>query len=173
MNKVNKIIFIGLTISGIFSIWGFIGFLIQKVNFFIGPEAIGMYFGLWFGLLAIASFIYGSIMYLIGRLDNYWQSLYPINFGLTLLGVALWQYNINMPVLWVLAVIILALTISLILYKADATKSRWLLVVLIGATLITENVTEVRFWDTIMIGIIFIYLAVVARYYAKPSAKTT
>jgi hypothetical protein len=165
MNKVNKVIFIGLSGSGLALLpWFIFNFVFEfNIPFLFGLFFTGHYFGLWFGLAAIISFFYGTFMFMIGRMNNYWQSLYPINFGLTLLGVSMWQYNLNMPIIWVLATIISAFAITLIIYKVNATKSRWLLVVLIGVTFITENVTGVRFWDTIMMGIIFICLSIAVR----------
>ncbi len=81
MNKVNKIIFVGLISSGLAIIPYFVFNFLLKFNipFLFGIFFSGHYFGLWFGIAAIISFLYGSFMYLIGRMNNYWQSLYPIN----------------------------------------------------------------------------------------------
>lgn len=160
MDRINVIVFVGLLISGFALLsWFFFGFILdfQMPKILFGLTAgVGMLLGWFFGACAMIVFVIGTSMFLIGKINDFWQSLYPINFGLTSLGVAVWQYNKNMPTLWVLATFISAITIAFVLYKTKAIKSRWLLIMLIGMSIIID----MGFWGSFMQGVIFASLAV-------------
>lgn len=145
----------GLIVSGMASFCGYLLALFDLSTYFAGILlGSGAFFGLFFGASSIISFVYGTSLFLISHMDSYWQSFYPINFGFTLLGIALWQYNFNIHMVWIITALIFALAIAYTLYKTKISKSRWLLIALIALLFINGD-----FWSSFVIGNIFIALA--------------
>lgn len=155
INKLNKLIFIGLIISGAGLI---IGYFFEKsgmLNYIAGVLlGTGAYFGLFFGFLAVIFFVIGTSMFFLGRMENFWETLFPLNLGLTLLGISFFQHTDFTSFLWILFAFFFALAISVILYKTRILQSKWLIILLIIAVLVRGD-----FWTSFMIGLIFISLA--------------
>jgi hypothetical protein len=154
--KLNKIILIGLIISGAWLLTGYLFEQADVLDYFAGIFlGVGAYFGLFFGFLAVIFFVVGTSMFLLSRLQNYWKTLFPLNFGLTLLGISFFQYTDFIPSIWILFAFIFALIISAVLYKTRTIESKWLIILLIVLLFIRGD-----FWTSFVIGIIFISLAV-------------
>lgn len=154
--NLNKAICIGLLISGICLLSGYLLGITDILDYLSGILlGAGAYFGLFFGLPAILFFISGTSMFLAGRLENYWQTLYPLNFGLALLGISFFQHTILIPSARVLFALSFALAISLVLHKTGIIKSRWVVFPMTIPLFIRGD-----FWASFVISMIFISLAV-------------
>lgn len=155
-NKINKIIFIGLIISGSGLILGYILAKFDSLYYLAGIlVGSGAYFGMFFGIFALISFVIGTIMFLTGYMENYWHTFYPLNFGLTLLGGSFFQHNSNIHnASLILIALIASFLTSFILYKINAMKTRWLLVILMAPLFLKSD-----FWTTFVIGIVFVSLS--------------
>lgn len=138
----------------------FVGYLLEQVdilNYFTGILlGAGAYFGLFFGFLAVIFFLFGTSMFFLGRLETYWKTLFPLNLGLTLLGISFFQHTDSISSIWIFFAIVLALVIAAILYKTRVIQSKWLIIPLIVLLFIRGD-----FWTSFVIGIIFMSLAVV------------
>jgi hypothetical protein len=153
---INLIIFIGLIISGFSLILGCILALLDMFEYLAGILlGSGVYLGLLFAIFAIISFVAGTVILLTGRLDNYWRTLYPLNFGLALLGGSFILYNWNFSIPGIIAVMVFSLGVSCALYKIKAINTRWLAVILTGALFVKSD-----FWGALAIGMVFVSLSV-------------
>jgi len=161
MKLLNKIIFYGLLVSG-FALAIVFLFGIADVSL---PSLLGVILaniaitGWFFGVASVISFLVATFLYVAGKVTDYWSSLYPVNFGLTLLGGTSLGYNTEMSVLWILVACAGAFVVSLVAYKSHVIKSKWIFVPLI-APLFFANVV---FWTTLIIGLVFISLSLLSR----------
>jgi hypothetical protein len=88
MNTLGFILFLGLIATGSALIIGLVGHSDGLPTGLISTLlAIGTVGGWFFGLLASFTFVVATLMHLIGRMPNYWQTFFPVNVGLTVLGV--------------------------------------------------------------------------------------
>jgi hypothetical protein len=141
LNKINLAIFLGLSISGFFIAFDFLFYLMhQEVTLFAKFAVVAVFTGWFFGALAVILFLFGSILFLSGHMENYWNSLYPLNIGLTLLGLCSFAYNPNQhqPV-WIFAAFISALIVSLLLHKLNVIKYKALLPILVVSSFIDDS----------------------------------
>lgn len=159
INIINLVIFIGLAISGISMATGFVLVPIYPtVSFFGTMLTIGIFTGWFFGAIAVLSFFMGSFVFLFFSYDKFWDNFYPLNLGMTLLGLWLVSYNpVRYPALWIFATSVSAIICAFVLYKLGLTKQkllrRLLLLILIGLIFLAEN------WGALIGGVVFISLS--------------
>ena len=157
LKKINLAVFLGLSISGICIVFGYLFFLMYpEVTIFAKISVAGDFTGWFFGALAVILFLIGSVQFLTGRIENYWNSLYPVNLGLTFLGLCFASYNPSQhPLVWIVLAFILAIIVSLFLHKLNFIKYKTLLPVLTASLFINS-------WSSFIGGIIFITLALLS-----------
>ncbi len=155
LNKINLVIFLGLVISGFCIIFGYLFFLIYpEVTLFAKISVAGDFIGWFFGALAVILFLIGSILFISGHMENYWNSLYPLNIGFTLLGLSFASYNPNQhQLLWIFFAFIFASIVSLLLHRTSLIKNRLFLPILTVLLFIYSS------WSVFIGSIIFIGLS--------------
>lgn len=157
LKKINLATFTGLAISGFFIFFDFLFSLIYPQITVLAKLAVAAVFTGWFfGALAGILFLIGSVQFLLGHMENFWNSLYPVNLGLTFLGLCLFAYNPSQhPPVWIFVAFIFALIVSLLLHKLNLIKYKMLLPVLATSLFINT-------WSSFIGGIIFIVLALLS-----------
>src|SRR3972149_2557197 len=155
-NKVNLIIFIGLVISGSCIFFGYvISFLFPAAKLFAKISIYGDFSGWFFVFLATISFLIGSASFLFGRIKNFWNNFYPLNIGLTLLGLSFASYNtLQHPFSLITLSFVFAIILALIFHRLALTQYRLFLLLLIISVFIYNS------WSGFMGGIIFISLSI-------------
>ena len=149
-NTCNLIIFIGLIISGGSMI------LMPLIPSLGRLLVVGVFTGYCFGFFAGIVFLISLILHLLGRLENFWLSYIPINFGLTGLGLAIvsWSPSKQLPFLAFFSSIIIALLISL----TGIQKYRiFCLIPLVPIVILMQGYRTAYEWD-ILVGISFLYI---------------
>ena len=168
LNKINLAIFLGLAISGFCIFFGYLFFLMYpEVTLFAKISVAGDFIGWFFGALAVILFLIGSIMFLLGHIKDYWNTFYPLNIGLTLLGLSFASYNPSQhSPLWIFLTIIFALIISFLLHKSNLIKNRLIL------PLLTILLFIYNFWSVFIGSIIFIALVLFGDHFSRRHTST-
>jgi len=146
LDRINLIVFYGLAISVFCIVGGYLFSLIfPEVTIFGRISAIAVIPGWFSGASAVILFLIGSILFLFGRMENYWNSLYPLNLGLTFLGLCFIAYNPNQhPLIWIFSATMFALVVSLLLHRINIIKYKPFLLIL--TVLLFVYVVEWFYW---------------------------
>lgn len=153
LKKINLVVFVGLAISGFFIFFDFLLSLIYPTVTVLAKFAVAAVFTGWFfGATAVILFLIGSIQFLSGHMEDYWNSLYPVNLGLTIVGLSSFVYNPGQhPLVWIVLAFIFAIIAALFLHKLNLIKYKMLLPALTALLFIND-------WSGFIGGIIFITL---------------
>ncbi len=156
MFKINFAVLIALLFSGLCI---HLGYMFSQINpdvqLYITLALIGVISGPFLLLFAAILLLVGLILSLFGQIQNFWNDLYPLNFGLALLGLSSFNYNpILHPILWLFLSFLFALLISFVIHKYNLIKYKILIFVLFGIIYIDGN------WSLFMSSIIFVSLPV-------------
>lgn len=157
MDILNKAILGGFFAAGLLLIASWL--FPSQLGFLVGHA---VFLGWLLVYLAVIVFFISAVLYSFGRIGDYWRTLYPVNFGLALLGWAFITYNAEIPSFWIAAACTTAVVVAFALYKSGITKSKWSkwIVVLLIVPLLAVNVI---FWMSLMVGLIFISLALLSK----------
>ncbi len=99
MKTANWIIIIGFIVSGgaFFSAMGLSQVLSQehwiRENIIPSLLGIGVMLGWLFTVAGLLNVVFGIAFRLSGRLASFWKSLYPVNFGLSILALLMVSYG--------------------------------------------------------------------------------
>lgn len=130
MKYPNAICFLGLVFCGLTLVVGF-------ANGNGNIEAISSYFGLFLVAYAVLAYLFKSALYLVDPRNEFWSSLFPVNFGISLLGLSLFGIH-DLQTLTYLGVIATISAVSAYLFSRTRAFDRrfvpiGLVVLLVGA----------------------------------------
>lgn len=155
LDRINLIVFYCLAISGFCIVFGFMfDSIYPEVEIFGRIGAIAVIPGWFSGASAVILFLIGASLFLLGRMENYWNSLYPLNLGLTFLGLCFIAYNPNQhPLVWIFIAVIFAILVSVSLHGINIVKHKWFLSVLTVLLFIYD------WWSAFTGAVIFVFLS--------------
>ncbi len=117
MRFVNWIVFIGLLLCGVALL---LGIVLDKGSW----AGLATYFGWFLGTFSLIAYLVASVMFLLNRMNAFWHSLYPTNFGLTLLGVSAFGINVKQEVTILIICLLTALSVSFLLYRSGLLANK-------------------------------------------------
>ena len=164
----NFVVFIGL-VTSVMALVG--AFYINNVGFFERAVALMLaYSVIVMSLSVMLSRIFsigGYFYFLICKRDEYWESMYSLNIGISLLIAALWQYTGALSFLWFVASVGIGLVLPIVLWKTHLYKYKILPVVLILFIFIDTRFIDARFAIPCMLGLTFIGLSLLNGSFRK------
>lgn len=161
VSMFNSILFIGLVMSGTILFLGY--FDVFGIGFLSAHAA---FIGWILSVLVVLLFTISVFMYIAGKFNTFWTSLYPINFGLVLLGFSFIQYASNLSGLLILVSCVVALIITGFINHFNLLQRKWLVLILIVPLFIPKY----SFWLCLIISVIFLsYTTITMLKFRKPS----
>ncbi len=110
MKMINQVVLIFLLVLGLimavgvkFNMGGLLGF--------------STFVGWFFGVFALIAYVISSSRFLISSLNDFWSTLYPVNFGLTLIGVSIMGMDVKQEMMLLLLFIVICSIISFLFYR--------------------------------------------------------
>ena len=167
MKTVNIAVALGLLVSGSALVVGYLFVLMGTDSKWTSLLfSVGTLFGWLFGVAAILLFVTTTVSFLAGYFTNYWSSLYPVNMGLTVLGITSMGFRPDVAGLWMLAIVV-GLLISMAFHRFRLGSLR-LLPVLIALPLLLPNL-EGHFnqFIQVVIGMIFVVFPFLPRFFGN------
>jgi len=157
---INTLIFIGLIVTGSYLAFDYLVLfkVFNNSHGELGSTLLGVsiFFGWIFGALSILAFVAGSILLLSGYQKMFWRELYPLNFGLAMLGGAAFTYvpESHSSGL-IIVVIIYSIGIAIGLSKVSFIYPRALWLGLTSVLLL-----GLGFWSDLVVAVLFISIFV-------------
>lgn len=102
--------------------------------------------------LAIVLYLVATVLYASGRFKGYWTSLFPLIFGLSMLGMSLIQYNPQRSWLWIVFAMLTSGLAGFVLLKTRLLYAKPLPFLAMLPILIPLY----SFWTMLVIGVLFV-----------------
>ena len=117
MRFVNRIVFIGLLLCGVILLLG----IVLDRGSWLG---VATYFGWFLGAFAFIAYLVADVMFLLNQINEFWHSLYPTNFGLTLLGVSAFGINVIQEAPILIICLSITLGVSLLFCRSGLLENK-------------------------------------------------
>lgn len=133
MRLLNIVVFAGLVLAGGALLLGISSSPSSKwTSLFL---TFGVVAGWLFAVIAVLLFVGGTIAFLVRRTEEYWNTLYPINFGLVVFGISALAFRTDVTVSW-LTYLTVGVVAAITLYLSPFMKWRWLPFLVVGPLLL-------------------------------------
>ena len=121
----NVFIFFGLILSGTAMVLGYFGAEYDQYVSFVGLlMGYGAFFG-WFAVFfAVISFVIGYTLLLLGKVSDFWATLYPLNLGFAILIGTFVKYVGVASLLLVVVVFLITISLAFVIFKTNAVKRK-------------------------------------------------
>lgn len=129
MKYLNALVLAGLVLCGLALL---IGFILGNGSL----EALAAYFGWFLSAYSGVAYLVASALFLAKRGGEFWNTFYPINFVLALLGISVFGILDQRTVLVMGATALVAAGVSVVLFRAHVLDRRFApiaLLVVLGA----------------------------------------
>lgn len=126
--------------------------------FFSGWTRIGVFLahalalGWMSAALTLPLHLVATIMYATGRFEDYWSSLFPLIFGLSLLGMSLAQYVSRYSTLDISFAVLAAMAAGFVILKSGLLYAKPLPFLVMLSIFILPS----GFWTTLVVGVLFV-----------------
>lgn len=168
LNRVNRLILLILLLSGrALVLLVSLGEKISDAQSFIGWLLASVSIVGWFGgVTALLLFLIGAAQHAINKLPTFWRTLYPINLGLTFLGIALTLFDPKETFYSIMCASI-SVVVALLIYYLGALRWRLLPFIVASLTLMPGYL----YWTALVAGVGFLALSITTHLLDKRGSQ--
>jgi len=168
MKIVNQTVFVVLLLSGM-ALAIAIFFDLSKGDYFLRLAGIATFVGWFFGVFAALAYVVSSARFFMSHLHNFWDSLYPVNFGLTLLGVSIMGMDVKQELMLLLLCVAIFSIVSFLLYRFGLLSRKAFPLSILALLFLPAVPTLISIWAYyyFILGVVLIYLSIVANVIGK------
>ena len=157
MKYLNGLVFAGLILCGLALL---VGFILGNGSL----EALATYFG-WF-LSAYSSIVYliASALFLMRGEGAFWNTFYPINFGLALLALSVFGIHDQQAAMIMGATAVVAAGVSVVLSRMHVLDRRFapIALLLVLGTVLAEPIFAIWKYLAVFVGVLLLVGAFLA-----------
>lgn len=155
----NKLALAGLVASGLLMLAGMV---LHRGD----VAGLGSYFGWFFGLYSALAYLFASARFAWGRLKGFWSSLYPVNFGLTIIGVSAFGFHTSAEVPFAILSAVIAVLAAFLLHRFSRLTWKPLPIGMMGLLLVPamESLREIWAFLYVFVGTLFIVTALTQKW---------
>lgn len=172
MKIVNQLVFIVLLLSGI-SLAIVLFSDLDKGNYFSSLAGLATFIGWFVGVFAALAYFVSSIRVFMSHLHNFWTSLYPVNFGIALLGVSTMGMDVKQELMLLLLCAGISLIVSYLLYRLGLISRKVFPLSMLALLFFpaVPALTSIWAYYYFVLGMVMIYLSIAANVMGKGKSE--
>jgi len=157
MKYLNGLVFAGLILCGLALL---VGFILGNGSL----EALAAYFGWFLSAYSGIAYLIASALFLARGRGAFWQTFYPINFGLALLAISAFGIHDQKTVMIMGATAVVAAGLSIVLSRSHVLDRRFtpMALLLVLGTMLAEPIFAVWQYLAVFVGVLLLVGAFIA-----------